>query len=90
MLQEIVGRELAGRFVDDLAALLKDDDAIGVRERVMHVVQGEHEGLVVSLQKRENIAALHAVQGRDRLVTDQDRPSIVERSRHRRALLLSS
>jgi hypothetical protein len=90
MLQERIGGEPGRRFVDDLAALLKDNDTIGMSERVMHVVQSKDEGLMMRLQKRKDIAALHAVQGGDRLVTDQNRPSIVERSRHRRALLLPS
>ena len=76
------------RALDDLAALLQHDDAIGMLEREMHVVQGEHEGLVPALQERQHIGALHPVERRYGLVADQDRAAVVERARHRGALLL--
>ena len=79
--------ERAGR-IEHLAAVLQHDDAVGVGEREGDVVQDEDQRLVLARTAGEDLGGLHPVERRDRLVADDDRPAIVERPRHRRALLL--
>ena len=80
MAKEVVGCEFARRLVNDLAAMLQHHDTIGMRQRMVDVVQGEHEGLVATLEERQDIGALHAIQRRDRLIADEDRAAVVERA----------
>ena len=68
--------------------MLQHDDAVGVAERERDVVHDEDQRLVPPAEQREDLGALHPVERRDRLVADDDRAAVVERARHRGALLL--
>ena len=69
---------------------LQHDDAVRLAQGQRDVVQGEHRGLVSLAETGQHGRALDTIEGRDRFIPNQDRPPVIERPRHRGALLLAA
>src|SRR6516162_2017275 len=79
--QESLVAELAARLVEDDAAAFDQNDPIAVLEGQADIVEREDLGLVPCRQDAQDLACLHAIQGRNRLVADQYRPPVEDRAR---------
>ena len=88
MRQQALVAEAARWLVEDDAPAFKQDDPVGVLEGQPEVVHGEDLGFVPLGQDTQDIARLHTVEGRHRLIAKDDRPPVENGARDRGTLLL--
>src|SRR5579862_8656399 len=88
--QKAIVAESARRLVADDTAAFHQDDPVGVLESQSNVMQGKDVGLMLLRQDTQDIASLNAVEGRYRLITDNNRSPIQKGTGYRSALLLTA